>query len=271
MVEKSLETYKQVTEPDSFKLMNQPVSNSPKKPSSPSGSNNKQIDKAWIRRLWIDFERDDDFDEHAEYDDDDVDGGMVLLDVAELRLDNHTASIAHLTELRDYVWFERSRVPLTKLEIYKVLFTQEKTDLITDVLKSQNCQITELVLDSCRAKSEKMGQVFLALSQNKSILSLTMENMNIPLSSLDQFVNVLKKNETMYILTLQNTGLTDDAMRKLAEGLHSNRTLVYMDLRRNTYENEGLQALLHSLMGNDSLMTLRLNTLQITPKGAKNF
>lgn len=98
-----------------------------------------------------------------------------------------------------------------------------------------------------------------------------MENMNIPLSSLDQFVDVLKKNETMYILTLQNTGLTDDAMRKLAEGLHSNRTLVYMDLRRNTYENEGLQALLHSLMGNDSLMTLRLNTLQITPKGAKNF
>ena len=161
MVEKSLETFKQVTEPDSFKNMNQLV---PKKPSSPAGSNNKQIDKAWIRRLWIDFERDDDFDEHAEYDDDDVDGGMVLLDVAELRLDNHTASIAHLTELRDYVWFERSRVPLTKLEIYKVLFTQEKTDLITDVLKSQNCQIRELVLDSCRAKSDKMGQVFLALA-----------------------------------------------------------------------------------------------------------
>ena len=117
MVEKSLENYKQVSEPDSFKMMNQAVSNSPKKPSSPNGSANKQIDKAWIRRLWIDFERDDDFDEHAEYDDDDVDGGMVLLDVAELRLDNHTASIAHLTELRDYVWFERSRVPLTKLEI----------------------------------------------------------------------------------------------------------------------------------------------------------
>ena len=196
---------------------------------------------------------------------------MVLLDVAELRLDNHTASIAHLTDLRDHVWFERSRVPLTKLEIYKVLFTQEKTDLITDVLKSQNCQIRELALDSCRAKSEKMGQVFAALSQNKSILSLSMENMNIPLKSLDQFVDVLRHNETMYILTLQNTGLTDDAMRKMAEGLQANRTLVYMDLRRNTYEKEGLAALLHSLKGNDSLMTLRLNTLQITQQGAKNF
>ena len=91
-----------------------------------------------------------------------------------------------------------------------------------------------------------------------------MENMNIPLKSLDQFVDVLKNNDVMYILTLQNTGLTDDAMVKLAEGLKQNRTLVYMDLRRNTYEQVGLQALLHSLMGNDSLLTLRLNTLQIT-------
>jgi hypothetical protein len=62
--------------------------------------------------LWIDFDRDEEFAEGPE--DDDFDS-MPLLDVSELNINNHTASIAHLTELRDYIWFERGRVPLTKL------------------------------------------------------------------------------------------------------------------------------------------------------------
>lgn len=80
-----------------------------------------------------------------------------MLDLEELRLDNHTATIANLTELRDYIRFERGRVTLNKLEFTKVLFTQEKTLLIVDVLTSPNCKANELVLDSCRAKADKMS------------------------------------------------------------------------------------------------------------------
>lgn len=146
------------------------------------------MNATWMRKLWIDFDRDQN---DALNDDDDHDEAMVLMDLEELRLDNHTATIARLTELGDYIRFERGRIPFTKLEFAKVLFTQEKTVLIVDVLTSPNCKIEELVLDACRAKSNNMSQVFAALTTNPSIINLTMRNMNIPLPSFDPFINVL--------------------------------------------------------------------------------
>ena len=114
------------------------------------------------------------------------------MDVEELSINNHTASMANLTELKDYIKEERGRIPLNKLEISKVLFTQEKTDLIVEVLINPKCKIVELVLDSCRAKAAKMSQIFTALVKNRSIINLTMKNMYIPLASLDFLTAVLR-------------------------------------------------------------------------------
>jgi len=147
-----------------------------------------RMDPNWIRKLWIDFDR----DQLVEDDEDEFQDNKPLLDVEELSINNHTATLTNLTELRDYILFERGRIPLKKLEISKVLFTQEKTDLIVEVLINSNCKIIELVLDSCRAKAAKMSQVFTALVQNRSVLNLTMKNMYIPLASLDQLSTVLR-------------------------------------------------------------------------------
>ena len=121
-----------------------------------------------------------------------------------------------MTELRDYIWFDRGHTPLTKLTIRKVLFTQEKTALISEVLTSKNCRISELIIDNCRAKSFNMSTLFEALIDNTSVFNLSIKNMYIPLPSIDTFVEVLKHNKKLSVLTMRDTGLTDSAMNQLA-------------------------------------------------------
>ena len=116
---------------------------------------------------------------------------MFDLEREELRLDNHAATEDYLSQLRDHIKFSKGRVPLLRLEIVKVLFTGPKAQLLAETLRDENCQITELAFDRCRAKSEKMGAIFEALAKNKSVANLTLRNMNIPRDSLTALGDML--------------------------------------------------------------------------------
>ena len=101
---------------------------------------------------------------------------------------------------------------LLRLEIIKVLFTGPKAKLLADTLSHPNCSIVELVFDSCRAKSEKMGVLFEALTRNQSVANLTLRNMNIPRDSLTVMGDMFCGNKTLQMLTLFNAGLTDNSI-----------------------------------------------------------
>ena len=121
----------------------------------------------------------------------------------------------------------------------KVLFTGPKAQLLAEIISHPNCSINELVFDRCRAKSEKMGVIFEAMTKNESVANLTLRNMNIPRDSLTVMGDMFCGNKTLQMLTLFNAGLTDNSIQILASGLEQSHGLIYLDLRQNNFENLG--------------------------------
>ena len=89
-----------------------------------------------------------------------------LDDLEDLRLNKHTATMEYLTDLYHHIANNKSRTTITRLEIAKVLITGPKAQLLADTLSHPNCAIRDLVINRCRAKSEKMGLIFCALARN---------------------------------------------------------------------------------------------------------
>ena len=80
---------------------------------------------------------------------------------------------------------------LKRLEIVKVLLTDPKAQLLAQILSNVKCQIMDLELVKCRAKSDKMGLIFGALIVNKSVKNLDLTGTSIAKDSLAEFVNLL--------------------------------------------------------------------------------
>ena len=150
-------------------------------------------------------------------------------------------------------------VPLKTLEITNVLLTDPKAKLLAQILTNAKCQITNLELVECRAKSDKMGLIFGALQRNQSVANLNLTGTSIAKESLAEFVNLLSQSRTLNMLTLFNSGLSDSSIMALAPGFKNNKGLVYLDIRQNTFENEGFKHFTESITGLKNLQTLRIN------------
>ena len=95
-----------------------------------------------------------------------AEGLEFLHDMQELRIDNHTATEEYLKQLVEHVKFYRGQMPLERLELDKILFTEPKANLLAELLDDRNCYIRELVFDKCRARPDKMKIIFSALARN---------------------------------------------------------------------------------------------------------
>lgn len=137
----------------------------------------------------------------------------------------------YLTELYHYVAEKKGRTIIKRLEIAKVLLTGPKAQILADTLSHPNCAITDLIINRCRAKSEKMGLIFTALANNNSVANLTLRDTNIPRDSLMDLVDMLGANRSLQMLTLLNAGLSDASVHILASGLEQSHGLIYLDLR----------------------------------------
>ena len=215
-----------------------------------------RMHKDWREKLWIEFKRDKstklDLMASVQAPEDDTYEELEAGDADELRLDKHTATEANLTRLLAQVTaFDKSRnhTPLLKLEISKVLITQNKANLLAQILTLPNCEITDLVMNKCRAKSDKMGLIFGALAKNKSVANLSLKGTNIPRDSLTDLVDMPGSSRSLKMLTLFIAGLSENAIMTLAPGFEQNHGLIYLDLRQNTFENEGFQKLAASITG----------------------
>ena len=58
------------------------------------------MDKRWRQKLWIDFDRDNEIEIQQVEEEKDQDA---LMDVRELKIDNHTASEDYLTQLYEHI------------------------------------------------------------------------------------------------------------------------------------------------------------------------
>lgn len=121
----------------------------------------------------------------------------------------------------------------------KILITAPVAKLLAKIIALPNCQIVDLALTECRAKSDKMGLIFEALARNTSVQSLSLEGTSIPRESLPNLVDLLESSRSLKMLTLFSSGLSDSAMTTLASGFKSNKSLIYIDMRQNTFENDG--------------------------------
>ena len=122
------------------------------------------------------------------------------------------ATDEYLTQLSEHIRFNKSREPLAKLEIVKVLLTESKAQLLAEMLSHPSCKIVELVFDRCRAKAEKLGLIFAALKRNQSIFNLTLMNMHVNRDSLTEMSKLLKESENLQMLTLMSTGVSDTSI-----------------------------------------------------------
>lgn len=171
----------------------------------------------WRKKLWVDFDRDRAIETPRVIFEEETD--LFVKEMEELCIDNHSASVDYLKQFTLTITNTSTLKNLRTLVISKVLFTQEKAELVSKALASDNCAITELSFNRCRAKTDKMGMLFGGLAHNTSVTSLTLQDMNIPRDSLVAMVDMFGTNRSILMLTLLNCGLSDNSIQIMSQGL----------------------------------------------------
>ncbi|KAA0711547.1 NACHT, LRR and PYD domains-containing protein 14 [Triplophysa tibetana] len=165
--------------------------------------------------------------------------------------------------------FQSSKCPLRELDLNNNDLKDSGVKLISDALKTHNCQLEILRLSGCNVTDECCESLSSCLQSSKSLRELDLSNNDLKDSGVKLISDALKThNCQLQTLRLTGCNLTDRCCESVSSCLQSSKSLRELDLSNNDLKDSGVKLISDALKThNCQLHTLSLSGCMVTVEG----
>ncbi|XP_056623813.1 NACHT, LRR and PYD domains-containing protein 3-like [Triplophysa dalaica] len=164
---------------------------------------------------------------------------------------------------------QSSKCPLRELDLSINDLKDSGVKLISDALKTENCQLQTLRLSGCNVTEECCESLSSCLQSSKSLRELDLSNNDLKDSGVKLISDALKtQNSQLHTLRLSGCNLTGECCESLSSCLQSSKSLRELDLSNNDLKDSGVKLISDALKThNCQLEILRLSGCMVTVEG----
>ncbi|XP_056591953.1 NACHT, LRR and PYD domains-containing protein 3-like [Triplophysa dalaica] len=163
----------------------------------------------------------------------------------------------------------QSSMSLRELDLSNNDLKDSRVKLISDALKTHNCQLHTLRLSGCRLTYKCCESLSSYLQSSTSLRELDLSNNDLKDSGVKLISDALKThNCQLQTLRLSGCNVTDECCESLSSYLQSWKSLRELDLSNNDLKDSGVKLISDAVKThNCQLHTLRLSGCMVTDEG----
>lgn len=144
-------------------------------------------------------------------------------------------------------------IPLKKLDLSSVLIGQAQSwRLLLVMLKSEFCQVEELILKNNRLDAKKVSQLSRVLQGSSQLKRLQLLNNWAGNEGAQALADLLAVSRNLQILGLTRNRIGNTGAVMLAQSLQNNHHLQKLLLWKNPIDDQGLNAFIELLKGHNA-------------------